>query len=144
MEKEQLQLTIKKEDKYLYDFFKHCETEEQLKSCLETVVELYKIATGNYEITVGCKSPEYLKEQIKDKSVEELQNLKKEYQKEILEYATWFEPELFDCGVMIGPEPEYWFVEEDGGPLGWITLYSRYIEVVDELLKKKEGVNEIR
>ena len=39
---------------------------------------------------------------------------------------------------MRGPDTEYWFVDEDSR-LGFITLYSNYIKMIDEVLNEKNN-----
>ena len=137
---EEINIIITKEDNSLYDYIKNCKDEKMIKYCLTLAVDLYKFCTGNYDLCGGNPSPEAYKEQIKNKSIEELFQLKAKNEKKLLEWATAFDPDQVDCGIMRGPESDLWFVEEYG-PLGWITLLSHYNKVIDSLLEEKATPN---
>ena len=133
-----MEIRINENDKVLYEYLKHCKDDEQImKNCLTLAVELYNFCTGGYDICGGHLSPEAYREQdLKQRSTEELKKLKASFEKEVLSWATCFDPDSVDCGVMRGPEEELWFVEESS-PLGFITLYSGYIKEIDSLLNER-------
>ena len=132
-----IKLKISEKDKVLYEYLKNCKDEKMVKFSLTTAVELYNYCTGKYELCKGFPSPESFKKSLQNVSNEKLKEFKKKYEQEIIEWASTFDPDQVDCGVMRGPDDDkYWFVEEYG-PLGFITLYSHYIKKVEEVLNER-------
>ena len=128
-------ITITEEDKELYSFIKHCKDEQMIKNALSVAVELYEFCSGNTGELPGYLTPENFKERKLSKmSKDELLSLRENYQKDILLFAQDFHPDEIDCGIMRGPDTEWWFID-DGSRLGYIALYAQYIKMIDEVLK---------
>ena len=128
-------ITITEEDKELYSFIKHCKDEQMIKNALSVAVELYEFCSGNTGELPGYLTPENFKERKLSKmSKDELLALRENYQKDILLFAQDFHPDEIDCGIMRGPDTEWWFID-DGSRLGYIALYAQYIKMIDEVLK---------
>ncbi len=136
MENKNININITKEDASLYEYLKHCKDDAMIKNALTIAIDLYNYCTGKYELCQGYSSPNKLKESLTNVSKDKLLELKSRYEHEIVEWASWFDPDGVDCGVMRGPD-DYWFVEECG-PLGFITLYSHYLQVISELLEERK------
>ncbi len=131
-------ITVTEKDKVLSEYLCKCKDEEMMKNALTIAVDLYNYCTGKYELCKGFPSPDSYKRTLKFSSKEKLLKLKKEYEQEILSWASIFDPDQVDCGIMRGPdEDKYWFVEEYG-PLGFITLYSYYIRKIEEILNERD------
>ena len=136
MENKQIQLTITEKDVDLYDFLKNHKSEESMKIALSEAANLYTFCNGTDVTRVGYLCPEaYRDTELSKYNKEQLLNLKKIYQEKVLEYAAGFDPNECDCGILISPEGERWFIDEQGW-LGYMVLYSRYIKMIDELLGK--------
>lgn len=136
-----INLTITSNDGYLYEFIKNCKNDETIKMYLRDAAELYTFCNSDSGIQEGHLTPENFRDRVLiNKTEEELLNLKKEYEKEVLLFTSDFHPDECDCGIMRGPDTEYWFVDEDSR-LGFITLYSNYIKMIDEILNKEIGGN---
>lgn len=140
------QIEITPEDKGLYEAIIDIDGEESIKKYLANAVELYQFCNGTSGEMPGYLTPENLKERkLKGMKKEELLKLREEYLKDLLLFAQDFHPDEVDCGIMRGPDTEWWFVD-DGGRLGYITVYANYIKMIDEVLdeniKKEESSNE--
>lgn len=137
MENKTIELTITKEDGFLYDFVKNCKNLEYAKIYLKDAAELYRFCNSDSGIQEGHLTPENYRDRVlAGKTKRELIELKNKYEKEILLYSSDFHPDECDCGIMRGPDTEYWFIDEDSR-LGFITLYSNYIKMIDEILKEQ-------
>lgn len=138
MENKTIELTITKEDGFLYDFVKNCKNIEYVKMCLNDAVDLYKFCNGWSGIQEGHLTPENYRDRVlKNKAKEELSQIKTNLEKDILVLVSSFHPDECDCGIMRGPDTMYWFIDEDS-ILGFVTLYTNYIKMVDEILKEKD------
>ena len=135
----EITLTIKEEDKELYNFLKECKEEKYMKSMLSHAAELYRFCCGSEDEMLGYHKPESFKERVRSQSVDQLTKLKQQYLEMMLAYAQDFHPDEVDCGVRRGPDDEYWFVD-DGGRLGFISLYANYIKEIDNLLREEHSV----
>lgn len=142
MEDKTIELTITKEDGYLYECIKNYKNIDNVKMYLRDAVELYEFCNcyntggGPQE---GYLTPELYRDIVlKGKTNEELIKIKNEFEKEILLYASNFHPDECDCGIIRGPDTVYWFIDESS-TLGFITLYSNYIKMIDELLKEQNS-----
>lgn len=137
MENKIIELTITKNDGFLYEFIKECKNIDYVKMCLRDAAELYRFCNGDGGIQEGHLTPEHYRDRVlKNKTKDELIKIKNELEKDILLYASDFHPDECDCGIMRGPEPEYWFIDEYSS-LGFIALYSNYIKMIDEILKEQ-------
>lgn len=137
VEKENLTITITKEDKELYNYLKNCENEQMMKYCLTNILELYQFCSGDFGISSGYLTPEnYRDRKLINYKEEQLLKLKKEYEQKILLIASDFHPDTCECGVMRGPDTEWWFIDEES-TLGFIALYANYIKMIDEVLKER-------
>lgn len=137
MENKNMQLTITEEDKSLYDLLKNCNNEEMMKDLLNRVVDLYKFSNGDSGELPGYPTPEKLKEnKLKAMDKEALMKLREEYLNLLLLNAQDYHPDEIDCGIMRGPDDDYWFID-DGGRLGYISLYANYIKMIDEIIGGK-------
>ena len=129
-----IHLTITEKERDLYDFIKNCSTPEIAKSVLADAVNLYRFCNGDDISHVGYLAPEVYRDQVLSKmNKEELLEVKKKFDNEVLSYVAAFTPKECDCGIRISPEGERWFIDEQG-TLGYITLYSHYSKMADELL----------
>lgn len=137
MENKNITLTITQNDGPLYEFIKNCKSEEYMKMYLKDATELYRFCNSDSGIQEGHLTPENYRDRVLiNKNKEELHTLKRAYEKQILLYASDYHPDECDCGVMRGPDTEYWFIDEDSR-LGFITLYSNYIKMINEVLNEK-------
>lgn len=137
MENKTIELTITEKDGSLYEFIKNCKNIEYVKQYLKDAVELYQFSNSDSGIQEGHLTPENYKDRVLvNKSEEELLKLKSEYEKEILLFASEYHPDECDCGIFRGPDTEYWFIDEDSR-LGFITLYSNYIKMINEVLNER-------
>ena len=138
MANNKITLTITENDGFLYEFIKKCKTKQYMKMYLKDAAELYRFCNSDSGIQEGHLTPENYRDRVLvNKTTEELNALKSEYEKLILLYASDYHPDECDCGVMRGPDTEYWFIDEDSR-LGFITLYSNYIKMIKEVLDDKE------
>ena len=135
---EEIKLTINQKDyKELYNFLKSFKNNQYMLDGLTNAVDLYKFSNGNDGESYGYTTPENLKERNwKKMNKEDLLKLREQYLKEVLLYAQDYHPDEVDCGIMRGPDAEWWFVN-DGSRLGYISLYANYIKLIDEVLKDK-------
>ena len=128
-----------KDNKEIYEFLKYCKDKEMMLNRLKDAVNLYEFS--NYETgeLPGYLTPERLKEKkLKEMNEEQLLKLRKLYEDDLILFAQEYHPDEVDCGIMRGPDNEYWFIDE-GSRLGYITLYGQYIKVVDEVLKERSN-----
>ena len=133
----EIKLTINEQDKEIYNFLKEFKNEEYMKKGLSDAVETYRFCTGSDSEMVGYTTPENLKDRIwKSMKKEDLLDLRDKYLEELLIYAQDFHPNEIECGIMRGPDTEYWFIN-DGSRIGYISLYANYIKLIDEVLKDK-------
>ena len=126
-----------KDNKEIYEFLKYCKDKKMMLNRLKDAVNLYEFS--NYETgeLPGYLTPERLKEKkLKEMNEEQLLKLRKLYEDDLILFAQEYHPDEVDCGIMRGPDNEYWFIDE-GSRLGYITLYGQYIKVVDEVLKER-------
>lgn len=134
---ENIEIKITKQDKELYDLFKYCKNEEMVKSLLNDIVGLYLFSNGNGGVLEGHLTPENYRDRVlKNKTKEELTQMKGDLEKNILLYVSDYHPDECDCGIMRGSDTEYWFIDEDSR-LGFMTLYTNYIKMIDEILKEE-------
>lgn len=137
MENKTIELTITEQDGFLYEFVKNCKNIDYVKICLKDAIELYRFCNSDGGVQEGHLTPENYRDRVlSGKTKEQLLELKSKYEKEILLYASDFHPDECDCGIMRGPDTEYWFIDEDSR-LGFITLYSNYIKMINEVLDDK-------
>ena len=137
MENKNIELTINENDGVLYDYIKNCRSIEYIKMYLKDAVELYLYCNGDGGIQEGHPTPENYRNRIlKGKTKDELNQIKNDLVNKILLISSDFHPDECDCGIMRGPDTEYWFIDEDSR-LGFITLYANYIKMIDEILKRK-------
>lgn len=137
METKEITLTITEKDAELYAFLKNCKNEEMVKDLLSNAVDLYQYSNGDSGELPGYPTPEKLKEnKLSKMSKEDLLKLREEYLNALLLNAQDYHPDEVDCGVMRGPDDEYWFID-DGGRLGYISLYANYIKMIDEIIGGK-------
>ena len=137
MENKIIELTITENDGFLYEFIKDCKNIDYVKMYLRDAAELYRFCNSDGGIQEGHLTPENYRDRVlKNKTKDELIKIKNKLEKGILLYASDFHPDECDCGIMRGPDAEYWFIDEDSR-LGFITLYSNYIKMIDEILKKQ-------
>ncbi len=135
----EIKLTVTEKDKILYNFLKQFKNEEYMMKGLNDAVETYGFCCGDDSEELGYTAPENLKERLwESMKKEDLLDLRNKYLEEVLVYAQDFHPDEIDCGIMRGPDTEYWFVDEDSR-LGFITLYSNYIKMIDEVLNEKNN-----
>ena len=133
----EIKLTINEQDKEIYNFLKEFKNEEYIKKGLSDAVETYRFCIGGDSEMVGYTAPENLKERIwKSMKKKDLVELRNKYLEEILIYAQDFHPNEIECGIMRGPDTEYWFIN-DASRIGYISLYANYIKLIDEVLKDK-------
>ena len=133
----EIKLTINEQDKEIYNFLKEFKNEEYMKKGLSDAVETYRFCIGGDSEMVGYTTPENLKDRIwKSMKKEDLLDLRNKYLEELFIYAQDFHPNEIECGIMIGPDTEYWFIN-DGSRIGYISLYANYIKLIDEVLKDK-------
>lgn len=133
----EIKLTVTEKDKILYNFLKQFKNEEYMMKGLNDAVETYGFCCGDDSEQLGYTAPENLKERLwKSMKKEDLLDLRNKYLEEVLVYAQDFHPDEIDCGIMRGPDTEYWFIN-DGARIGYISLYANYIKLIDEVLKDK-------
>ena len=139
MENKSIELTITEQDKELYEFIKDCKNKEYVKQYLTDAVGLYRFCNSDSGIQEGHLTPENYKSRVLvNKNKDELLKLKSEYERQVLLFASDFHPDECDCGIFRGPDTEYWFIDEDSR-LGFITLYSNYIKMINEVLNEKNN-----
>ena len=139
MESKNIELTITNSDGVLYDYIKNCRSIEYIKMYLKDAVELYLYCNGDGGIQEGHPTPaNYRNRILKGKSKDELNQLRNDLVNKIILISSDFHPDECDCGIMRGPDREYWFIDEDSR-LGFITLYSNYIKMIDEILKERSS-----
>ena len=137
MNKEETELTItisREEDKELWFYLKTI-SKNNPKDYLRRAVKFLNSVSGTEQTYLGNDSPEAYALRIKNCSKEELLQKKIELEKQISGYIEELikqDPE--DLGIMVGPEPELYSVDEDS-ILGWIVLNHLYLK---ELEKKEE------
>ncbi len=135
----EIKLTVTEKDGILLDFLKQFKNEEYMMKGLTDAVDTYGFCCGNDGEQFGYTTPENLKERVwKSMKKEDLLDLRKKYLEEVLLYTQDFHPDEIECGIMRGPDTEYWFIN-DGSRLGYISLYSNYIKMIDEVLKDKSS-----
>ena len=136
--KKKIELTITEEDGFLYEFVKDCKNVDYVKMWLRDAADLYRFCNNDGSIQEGHLAPEVFRDRVlATLSKEGLLELKGKFEKEVLLNASDFHPDECDCGIMRGPDEEYWFIDEYSR-LGFITLYSNYIKMIDGLLKDKD------
>ena len=135
MEDKQFQITITKEDGDLYRLIQECSRDEYAKEQLKLAAELYIYCNAHDVNHEGHYAPHIFRiVALQGKTREELLRIREELVNKVLEYASAFTPDECDCGIRVSPEGERWFIDESG-VLGFLTLYSHYIKMVDEELK---------
>ena len=136
MEEKVVELRITEEDGNLYQFVKRCASIDYAKQHLKDAAELYDFCNADGGIQEGHLVPEIYRDRVlARKNKEELLQLKDDLEKKILLIVSDFHPDECDCGVMRVPDDIYWFIDEDSR-LGFVTLYTNYINMIDEMLKR--------
>ena len=138
MQNKQFEIVVTEEDGDLYRLIKNCSKAEYAKEQLKLAAELYTFCNA-YDISlIGYYAPGIFREvALRGKTKEQLQEIRNHFMSELLRYGQCFTPEECDCGIRISPEGERWFIDESG-VLGYVTLYSHYVEMVDEELRDLE------
>lgn len=130
-------ITISDSDQVLFDFIKGCKDERYMKEHLKSAVELYNYAVGDTGELPGFLTPEkYRVNKLVNLNKNELIKLREQFLNNLLLFAQDFHPDEVDCGILRGPDDDYWFID-DGAKLGYIALYSHYIKEIDDVLKTK-------
>lgn len=130
-------ITITDKDLELFNFVKKCTSEQYMLDHLKDAVELYNYCVGDTGELPGFDTPERLKEKkLINLSKEQLLKLREEYMYNLLCFSQDFHPDEIDCGILRGPDDDYWFID-DGGKLGYIALYAHYIKQIDSLLNTR-------
>ena len=134
------EIKITNKDGLLYEFISERDAEiDEIKRYLNEILGLYKFCVGDSGELPGYLTPELYKERkLKGMNKEELLKLKEQHINSLLLFAQDFHPDEVDCGVMRGPDTEWWFID-DSGKLGYITLFAHYIKKIDEVLHEKDN-----
>ena len=127
-------ITVTDSDNELFNYLNKYKDESTMKDRLKDAINIYNYCCGDCGELPGFPTPEKLKEtKLNKMSKENLIKLRNEYLANLLLYAQDFHPDEIDCGILRGPDDEYWFVD-DCGKLGFIALYASYIKEIDSLL----------
>ena len=148
-------ITLSKEDKLLFDFFadQACfdidEDDEKKEAILKEKYckDALERAVKFYQTYVSCQdggthssiAPNALQEVIKNKSKEELLNIREMFANELVRLAKLFDKNAAFCGAVPDYEkPEkYWDVNIDS-VVGHIVMYANYLSMIDELITGKK------
>ena len=148
-------ITLSEKDKVIFDFFKDQSCldideddekeearliEKHCKNVLERAVKFYQAYVASQGGGANeYMSPNALKEKIKNKSKEELLNIKEMFVNELLRLTTLFDKDAVYCGVVPDDKkPEkFWDVNSES-VVAHIVTFANYLSMVDELMTGKK------
>ena len=127
-------LTIPQNNRYLQTAFENLNESERINK-LQDMVEVYDACVGDLNIQEGLITVERFVEKHKEKDKTELLKIKEGLIASILESIQAIDECNIDAHVY-EDDNNYIFVDEDSR-LGKMIVYKRYIQAIEELIKKK-------
>ena len=127
-------LEIDEKEGILFDLFKNCKNEEEMKDVLYDFIDTLSYYKGDIDEELGYLSPERWKNEcLEGETKERLLTTKEKLKDKVIEELTSLNVEDVECGVHPDHDMGRWFIKESCD-IGYAILYANYIKKIEEML----------